>query len=414
MRIPDTVEMARDHKTVGRTDLAHLAGLKVIDMGSALAAPYSATLLGDLGAEVIKIEKPRRGDLIRFTDDYIGGESGYFIGINRGKDSVTVDVRKPEGQDIIRKLLADADVLVENFRPHRMKSWGLGYEEVAAINPRLIYCSVSAFGDAAGFEETGGNDIVAQGFSGLMDLTGDPGSAPSRTGSPVVDVSGGFLSTVGILAALLKRAQTGVGEHIQVSLLEGAYSLMPNYIASVLNGSPDFKRLGSGHPQLAPYRAFKAGDGKYLVVGAFHRSSWQALCKAIEREDLISDPRFVENKDRVDNRLALDEVLQQELGTRTRDAWLAIFTRDEVISSPVLTINESLEEFGKAIPGLVVSQDHGSLGALKMLRSPIRFSSESHVPKRAAPTLGQDTVARLTELGFSHAELDDLRDRRII
>ncbi len=394
--------------------MAHLAGLKVIDMGSALAAPYSATMLGDLGAEVIKIEKPRRGDLIRFTDDYVGGESGYFIGINRGKDSVTVDVRKPEGQAIIRQLLMDADVLVENFRSHRMKSWGLSYEEVSAINPRLIYCSVSAFGDAAGYEETGGNDIIAQGYSGLMDLTGDADSAPSRTGSPVVDVTGGLLSAIGILAALVKRAQTGQGEHIQVSLLESAYALMPNYMASVLNGTPDFKRMGSGHPQLAPYQAFQAGDGKYLVIGAFHRASWEALCKALERDDLVSDPRFSDNKARVANRAELADVLGEELRKHPRDHWLDLFTAHEVISSPVLTIAESLAKFGRIVPGLVVENTHQSLGSVKMLRPPIRFSSEAHQPQSAAPTLGQGTQARLSELGFSPQELADLRQRRVI
>jgi len=394
--------------------VAHLAGLKVIDMGSALAAPYAATMLGDLGAEVIKIEKPRRGDMIRFTDDYIGGESGYFIGINRGKESVTVDVRKPEGQEIIRKLVADADVLVENFRSHRMGSWGLGYSEVSAINPRLIYCSVSAFGDASGFEETGGNDIVAQGYSGLMDITGEEDAGPSRTGSPVVDVSGGMLSTIGILAALLKRAQSGVGEHIHVSLLEGAYALMPNYIASVLNGKPDFRRLGSGHPQLAPYQAFEAGDGKYLVIGAFHRGSWQALCAAIGRPDLLADPRFTENKDRVINRKALEAILQGELRKRDRDAWLAIFVAHEVIASPVLSIAESLETFGAAIPGLIVDNAHSSLGQVKMLRPPIRFSSAQHQPTRAAPILSQDTTRRLSELGLSAEALADLSERRVI
>lgn len=394
--------------------MAHLAGLKVIDMGSALAAPYAATLLGDLGAEVIKVEKPRRGDLIRFTDDYIGGESGYFIGINRGKESVTIDVRKPEGQDVIRRLLAETDVLVENFRPHRMKEWGLSYEDVSAVNPRLIYCSVSAFGDAAGFEETGGNDIVAQGYSGLMDLTGDADGGPARVGSPVVDVAGGLLSTIGILAALLKRAQTGKGEHIEVSLLEGAYALMPNYIASVLNGTPDFKRLGSGHPQLAPYQAFAAGDGKYLVIGAFHRASWQALCTAIGREDLVADPRFAGNSDRVANRPALAEIIEAELSAKPRDAWLKLFAEQGVIASPVVTIAESLATFAQAIPGLVIDQQHATLGTLKMLRPPFRFSSESFEPTQAAPNLGQNTSERLSGLGLSAEELAGLHERRVI
>ena len=259
--------------------MSHLSGLKILDLGSALAAPFSAMLLGELGASVIKVEKPGRGDLIRFTDDYVGkGESGYFLGINRGKEGITADIRTAVGQKIIRALVLDCDVLVENFRSHRMEEWGLSYEQLKEINPRLIYCSVSAFGNAKGMEEDGGNDIIGQAYSGLLDVTGEPDSGPSKTGTPVVDASAAMLSTIGILAALHKRASTGVGEHIQVSLLEAAYALMPNYVVSVLNGEPNYTRQGSGHPQLVPYQAFPTKDGSYIVVGAFHRASWRQLC----------------------------------------------------------------------------------------------------------------------------------------
>ena len=395
--------------------MANLSGLRVLDLGSALAAPFSAMLLGDMGAEVIKIEKPGRGDLIRATDDYVGqGESGYFLGINRGKEGLAVDIRKPAGQAIVRSLAAECDVLIENFRSHRMAAWGLGYEDLRQLNPRLIYCSISAFGGAKGFEEVGGNDIIGQAYSGMLDVTGDPDSAPSKTGTPVVDASGAMLATIGILSALHKRTQTGEGSHVQISLLEAAYALMPNYVVSVLNGEPNYTRQGSGHPQLVPYQAFKAGDGKYIVVGAFHRASWQALCAAMGREDIVADPRFKDNWDRVKNRKALIDILQAELLRRPSAEWLKLFTERNVLAAPVLSIKESLHTFEKLIDGLVITTDHTKLGKLKEVRCPITFDGKPSSQSHAAPTLGEHTVARLRKLGFDDEKLAILRAEKII
>ena len=395
--------------------VSNLTGLKVLDLGSALAAPFSAMLLGDMGAEVIKIEKPGRGDLIRATDDYVGqGESGYFLGINRGKEGLTVDIRKPEGQEIIRRLAADCDILIENFRAHRMAEWSLAYQDIRAINPGIIYCSISAFGGAAGFEEVGGNDIIGQAYSGILDVTGDPDSAPSKTGTPVVDASGAMLATIGILSALHKRTQTGEGSHVQISLLEAAYALMPNYVVSVLNGEPNYTRQGSGHPQLVPYQAFKAADGKYVVVGAFHRASWRALCAAIKREDLVANPMFKENSDRVQNRAELMKILEAEMLQRTSGEWVNIFKEHNVLAAPVLTIKESLGTFEKCIDGLVVTTEHSKLGKLKEVRCPIIFDSKPSSQQRAAPTLGEHTMERLSKLGFGDQELQRWRAQKII
>lgn len=395
--------------------MSHLTGLKVLDLGSALAAPFAAMLLGELGADVIKVEKPGRGDLIRFTDDYVGkGESGYFLGINRGKEGITADIRTPVGQKIIRTLAADCDVLVENFRSHRMAEWGLSYEQLRKINPRLVYCSVSAFGDARGMEEDGGNDIIGQAYSGILDVTGEPGRGPSKTGTPVVDASAAMLSTIGILAALRRRDQTGEGEHVQVSLLEAAYALMPNYVVSVLNGEPNYTRQGSGHPQLVPYQAFETADGKHVVVGAFHRASWRQLCSALEREDLTADPRFQENWDRVKNREALAAILEPLFLTRTREDWLQRFSTHEVISAPVLSIKESLAFFAERLDGLVIETDHSKLGKLREVRAPIRFSSGEATVRRAAPALAEHTQERLLKAGFTVEEIAGWRDARLV
>lgn len=395
--------------------MSHLSGLKVLDLGSALAAPFSAMLLSELGAEVIKVEKPGRGDLIRFTDDYVGkGESGYFLGINRGKEGVTADIRTPIGQKIIRALVADCDVLVENFRSHRMTEWGLGYEQLRELNPRLIYCSISAFGDARGMEEAGGNDIVGQAYSGMLDVTGDPESGPSKTGTPVVDASAALLSTVGILAALFKRVTTGVGEHVKITLLEAAYALMPNYAVSVLNGKPNYKRQGSGHPQLVPYQAFLTKDDSYVVVGAFHRASWRQLCTALKVEELVGDPRFKENFDRVKNRVELIALLAPVLLQRTRAEWLERFAEHEVISAPVLSIKESMDFFSERMEGLVIETEHDKLGKLREIRAPITFSSGPAATRRAAPTLGQHTHERLLKTGFSEQEISQWKEAGLI
>ena len=395
--------------------MSHLLGIKVLDLGSALAAPFSAMLLGELGAEVIKVEKPGRGDLIRFTDDYVGqGESGYFLGINRGKEGVTADIRTPVGQQIIRALAAECDVLVENFRSHRMTGWGLGYEQLREINPRIIYCSISAFGNARGMEEDGGNDIIGQAYSGILDVTGEPGRGPSKTGTPVVDASAAMLSTIGILAALLRRQTTGTGEHVSISLLEAAYALMPNYVVSVLNGEPNYTRQGSGHPQLVPYQAFPTSDGSYVVVGAFHRASWRQLCAALEREDLIADPWFKENWDRVKNRQRLIGILEAEFLRKTRKEWLERFAQFEVIAAPVLSIKDSLDFFSERIDGLVIDTKHEKLGTLREVRAPIRFGSEPPAVRRAAPTLGQHTRERLLKTGFDAKEISNWKEKGLI
>ena len=395
--------------------MSHLPGLKVLDLGSALAAPFAAMLLGELGASVIKVEKPGRGDLIRFTDDYVGkGESGYFLGINRGKEGITADIRTPVGQKIIRALAAECDVLVENFRSHRMAEWGLGYEQLREINPRLIYCSVSAFGNAKGMEEDGGNDIIGQAYSGLLDVTGDPESGPSKTGTPVVDASAAMLSTIGILAALHKRAATGVGEHVQVSLLEAAYALMPNYVVSVLNGEPNYTRQGSGHPQLVPYQAFPTSDGSYIVIGAFHRASWRQLCAALDREDLATNEKFKENWDRVKNRKELIATLEPIFLKRSRQEWMDHFAKFEVMCAPVLSIKDSMDFFDERMEGLVIETQHSKLGKLREVRAPFTFSSNPAPVRRAAPALGEHTQDVLLRTGFTGPEIADWKSQGLI
>ena len=332
-----------------------LDGVRVVDFGTALSAPYAAMLLADLGADVIKVEKPRRGDLMRFTDTYVGGQSGYFLGINRGKRGITLDLRTPRGRDIALDLCRDADIVIENFTAGVMDGWGLAYQDVRAVAPTVIYCSVSAFGSVPGFATRSGNDITAQAYSGLMALTGEADGAPVKAGSPVTDVATGCIATVAILAAVVQRDRTGRGAHVKTSLLDSAYALMSNFTTSVLNGSPRFRRLGSGHPQLAPYRAYPTADGKHIVVGIFHQESWERLCSALKRPELITDERFSSNSRRVRNRRVLDDVIGAELLRCDLAHWTNIFDAVDIPFSPILEVEESIRLFTERDPALLAT-----------------------------------------------------------
>lgn len=391
-----------------------LDGVRVLDLGTGLAAPYAAMMLADLGAEVIKVEKPRRGDLIRFTDDYIRGKSGYFLGINRGKKSVTLDLRTPRGRELALKLCADTDILIENFTAGVLDDWGLSYEEVRKVAPNIIYCSVSAFGSVPGFERRSGNDITAQAYSGLMALTGDAHGGPAKAGAPVTDVAAACLATIATLAAFVQRQRTGQGAHVKTSLIDAAFALMPNFSASVLNGSPGFRRLGSGHPQLAPYRAYETSDGKFVVLGVFHQESWERLCEAIETPGLVTDERFKNNTVRVRNRDALDAQVGDRLRLRPLAHWVDVLDRHDVPFSPVLEVEEAVEFFGGLQPSLIAEDVPSNAGPIRMLRAPFEIDGERPTHAQGAPSLGEHTHEVLQRLGVSKAELDSMRTEGII
>jgi crotonobetainyl-CoA:carnitine CoA-transferase CaiB-like acyl-CoA transferase len=391
-----------------------LDGVKVLDFGSALAAPYAAMLMADLGADVIKIEKVKRGDLIRYTDHMVHGRSGYFIGINRGKRGMTLDLRTKEGQEIALRMCQGADVVLENFRPGMMDSWGLSYEDVRAVKPDVIYCSVSAFGGTKGFESESGNDIIAQAYSGLMAMTGDIDGPPAKAGTPVTDVAASCMALISVLAAMLRRQQTGQGARLKTSLLDASYALMPNYTASVLNGTPKLRRQGSGHPQLAPYEAYTAGDGKYLVIGAFHNESWRRLCAALKRPDIENDPRVADNTSRVKNRRLLAEIINTELERHSAKEWLDILREYDVPVAPVLEMEESLALFTEHNPDLYAEGIPSNAGKIRMLRAPFEIDGERPFHPLGAPALGQHTDEVLREEGYSQEQIDDLRARDVV
>jgi crotonobetainyl-CoA:carnitine CoA-transferase CaiB-like acyl-CoA transferase len=392
-----------------------LTGVRVLDLSTAMAAPYSATMLAELGATVIKLEKPRRGDLTRYSDKDIHGEASYFIGINRGKLGLTVDLRTGEGQEIVRRMVPTTDVIIENYRPGMMDSWQLGYSDLVKLREDIIFCSVTAYGDAEGFSGAIGNDMTCQGYSGIMDLTGEPTRPPQRVSVPLVDAAGAFNATIGILGALYRRLATGRGEHVKVSLIEAAFSLMPSHVASVLNADVRFTRMGSGHPRFAPYEAFECRGGQWLVIGSFHNDSWHNLCTVIGRSELVDDPRFIENWDRVAHKDELHTIVGDILSRRTRDEWVGDFEAADVPCAPVLSINESLSRFSAAQPGFVRGLRHDALGTVKISRPAFQYTVDplEHV-EVGAPSLGSDTDMLLHEVGYSDNEIASFRDRKII
>lgn len=371
-------------------------------------------LMADLGATVVKVEKVKRGDLIRFTDHMVRGKSGYFLGINRGKRGITLDLRTPEGQEIARGMCRSADVLLENFRPGMMDGWGLSYDDIRAVKPDIIYCSVSAFGGTKGFETESGNDIIAQAYSGLMAMTGDTDGAPAKAGTPVTDVAASCMALVAILAALLRKQATGEGARLRTSLLDASYALMPNYTASVLNGTPKFRRQGSGHPQLAPYEAYTAGDGKYLVIGAFHNESWRRLCQALGRPDLENDPRIADNTVRVKNRKELAGIINAALAPRPAAEWLEILREHDVPVAPVLEMEESIQFFTERNPALYADGIPSEAGDLRMLRAPFEIDGERPFHPLGAPALGEHTDEVLIEEGYTQEQIDGFRERQVI
>src|SRR5438094_12757 len=301
---------------------AVLSDVIVIDLSRVLAGPHCTMILGDLGATVIKVEQPGRGDDTRqFGPPYIAGESAYYLGLNRNKYSILLDFSTPEGKQRLLELIRTATVLVENFRPGTLQRQGLDYKTLKAINPGLIYCSISGYGQTGPYASRPGYDFVAQAESGVMAVTGEVDGEPQRVGSPVADNSAGMFACISILAALYVRKSTGQGQHIDISLFEAAVSLLGNVSANYLISGEEAQRLGNGHPNLVPYQAFRTSNG-YIVVSCGNDRLYQALCKLLGRDDLASDARFATNPQRVHNRQELIPILQELFLQEETDAWL--------------------------------------------------------------------------------------------
>ncbi len=367
-----------------------LSDVVVIDLSRVLAGPHCTMILGDLGATVIKVEQPGKGDDTRhFGPPYIAGESAYYLGLNRNKQSILLDFSTPEGKERLLKLLSTATVLVENFRPGALERQGLGYEALHAINPGLIYCSISGYGQTGPYALRPGYDFVAQAESGLMSVTGEIDGDPQRVGSPVGDVSAGVYACIAILAALRVRDRTGKGQHIDISLLETTISLLSNVASNYLISGEEAPRLGNGHPNIVPYQAFRTRDG-YVVVSCGNDRLYQELCQLLGREDLAKDPSFATNPQRVRNREQLVPALQEEFLHRSTEEWLPELRAAGIPCGPINTVSQIFHDPHIQAREFVWECEHPTAGRIKLSGSPIHLSETPTRLYKAPPLLGED------------------------
>ncbi len=369
---------------------AALSDVVVIDLSRVLAGPYCTMMLGDMGATVIKIEQPGKGDDTRhFGPPYVAGESAYYLGLNRNKRSITLDFNNPEHEKRLFELVSTATVLVENFRPGMLERQGLGYETLRALNPGLIYCSISGYGHDGPYAMRPGYDFVAQAESGIMSVTGEVEGEPQRVGSPVADVSAGLYACMSILAALHVREKTGKGQHIDISLLEAAVSLLSNVSSNYLISGEEAERYGNGHPNIVPYQAFHTQDG-YIVVSCGNDRLYQTLCRLLGREDLATDPRFVTNPQRVRNREELVPILQEQFLQRKTGDWLTTLRAAGIPCGPINTVSQVFSDPHLQARGFIWECEHPTAGTIKLSGSPIRLSETPTRLYKAPPLLGED------------------------
>ena len=371
-----------------------LAGVKILDLSRVLAGPYATMVLGDLGADVIKVEHPDRGDDTRhwgppFAGEGEARESAYFLAVNRNKRSIGVDLKDSEGLERIKRLAAGADVVIENWRRGALEKLGLGYGALRATNPGLVYCSITGFGPGPD-EERPGYDFLVQARGGVMGITGQPGGEPTKVGVAISDIVCGLFASNAILAALHRRDATGEGSRIEVPLFESTLGWLANRGQEYLVSGEDKGLIGNAHPSIVPYQTFDASD-KPLVVAVGNNSQFTELCKAVGRPELAEDERFATNPDRVAHREALIAELQEEFGKRPADEWVEEIRASGVPSGPVNTLADVFADVHVRGSGILQDIVHGSAGPLKMLASPILIDSERLPIRRPPPTLGQHT-----------------------
>ena len=397
-----------------------LSHIRVLDLSRVLAAPWTGQNLADLGAEVIKVERPKSGDdsraygppWLKDRDGEETKESAYFASANRGKKSITVNLSKPEGQQLVRDLAAQCDVLLENYKYGDLDRYGLGWNDLKKINPRLIYCSVTGFGQTGPYRERPGYDFMIQGMGGFMSITGEkdgePGAGPQKAGIPIIDIMTGMYASIAVCAALAHRAETGVGQHLDLALLDTQVAILANQGANFLATGVPPGRLGNAHPNIVPYQPFKTSDGD-VIVACGNDNLFGKLCEAMHRADLPKDPRFASNAKRVENRGMLVPILQAEFMKRNTHDWVETLEAAGVANGPINNLAQVFEEPQVKARELRMELD-APYGKVSSIRSPMRFSETPLEFKNPAPMLGQHSDEILKGmLKLSEAEITKLR-----
>jgi len=384
-----------------------LAGLRVIDLTQAMAAPFCTMNLADMGADVIKVEPPAGEDMRRGSASK-NGHSGTFATINRSKRGITLDLKQPAGVEVMHRLVKTADVFVQNYRPGAATRLGVDHETLAALNPRLIYCSISGFGATGPYAGRGGYDLIAQGMSGIISVTGDEDGPPAKAGVPLSDLAAGLFGAYGILCALEHRERTGEGQLVDTSLLEAAMALTVWEATEYWVTGRAPRPLGSAHRLAAPYQALRASDG-WFTVGANNDKLFESFCRVIDRPDLAADPRYAGVRERLRHRAALVAEIERTTAKETRAHWLARLDRAGVPAGPINTYPEALADPHALARDMIVDLVHPGAGPIKALGVPVKLSGTPGAVDRPAPLLGQDNAAVLTELGYTEAEQRTLK-----
>lgn len=391
-----------------------LEGLKVIDLTRVLAGPYATMLLADFGAEIIKIEVPKTGDDSRAFGPYVNGESAYFMSINRNKKSITLNLKTEEGKDILKKLVSQADVLVENFRPGTMEKLGLGYELLKEINPKLIYAASSGYGHTGPYSQKPAYDAVVQAMGGIMSITGQVGGKPTRVGTSIGDIAAGLFTAIGVLTALNYRNETGKGQKVDVAMLDCQVAMLENAIARYTSTGDVPKPGGNKHPSIVPFESFGTNDGD-IMVAAGNDNLFQKLCSALELEDAANDARFATNPLRNENYEALKPILDKAFAEKSIDEWRSILDEAGVPNSPINTIDRVVEHPQVMARDMVQTVKHKVAGEVKMPGVAIKLSETPGMIESAAPLLGEHNEEILKEyLNMSNEDINSLKEKGVI
>jgi crotonobetainyl-CoA:carnitine CoA-transferase CaiB-like acyl-CoA transferase len=392
-----------------------LSKMKVLDLTQVMAGPFCCQLLADMGADVTKVEPPGTGDQARHAMGFKmkGEDTAAFIAINRNKKSITLNLKAEEGREIFYKLAQDSDVLVENYRPGVAKRLGIDHETLREISPRLIHASISGFGQTGPYANRAGYDLIAQGMSGVMSVTGEPDRPPAKCGVPISDLSAGLFCAFGILSAYVAREETGRGQYIDTSLFEGALAFSIWETAELWATGRIPQPFGSAHRLNAPYQALKTRDG-YLNVGPNNHRLWMRFCEVLGRKDLTQDKRFSTNEDRMNHREELVEELESVLKERDTDEWEKLLLEEGVPVGPIYNYKQVFEDPHTQAREMVVEMEHPVEGTVRSLGIPVKLSETPGEIRRPAPLLGEHTEETLAELGYSKAEIADLREREVI
>ena len=394
---------------------ASLKGIRVLEMSQIMAGPTCGLLLADLGAEVIKIEKTPAGDDTRnFLPPEINGEAAAFMMMNRNKKGIALNLKDKDGIKIFKEMVKNSDVVLENFRKGTLEKLGIGYNVLSEINPKIILCEISGYGRTGPYADKGGFDLVAQGMSGLMSITGESkDKPPMKVGAPITDITAGLLASSGILAALIHREKTGEGQKVDTSLFEAGivHTYWQSAIAGATGQSPG--PLGSAHPLTAPYQAFKTKD-KWITVGASNQNTWLMLLKAINRQDLQENEMFSSNLSRKKNTTQLVDILNTELLKKTSDEWLKIFDNNGLPCGPINSITEMFEDPQTIAREMIIEVENKKAGKSKAIGMPIKFSKSKTEKSKGAPNLGEHTREIMLSFGYKHEEIEDFYNRKVI